>query len=100
MPTEKITIAHGLHTFPAGTVNHCPEKLVGLLNQLTKLGWKVNLQKSQDFETIAISICEQVIYENKDFLKVADFDTDGELDPVVKDAVEHVIDRTSQMVNL
>ena len=98
--TEQITIQHGPHTFGQGTTGHCPERLNGLLIQLDKLGWKVNLSECQDFEMIKIIICDQVVYKCKDYLRRADFNTDGEKDPLVKEAVDEVVRRTDLMVNL
>merc|ERR1739848_125928 len=94
---EVITIEHGLHTLVQGTVYHCPNRLNGLLNQLNKLGWKVQLKAVNDMEMVKIIICDQVVYHCKDYLKTADFNTDGELDPIVKDAVQQIQKATSIM---
>ena len=32
---------HGLHTLVQGTVNHCPNRLTGLITQFEKKGWNV-----------------------------------------------------------
>merc|ERR1712235_126636 len=94
---ETITIEHGLHTFVQGTVNHCPDWLSGLLNQLEKLGWNVELKAVSDMEMIRIIICDQIVYHRRDFLQKADFNTDGGMDPIVEDAVTEVQKATSIM---
>lgn len=92
-----MTIEHGLHTFGQGTVGHSVDRLQGLLVQLEKRGWKVKLKPVSDYEMIRIIICEHLVYRNDDFLKLADFNTDGVLDPVVKEAVEELEKATEIM---
>ena len=97
---ENLVIEHGLHTFTQGVVKYCPERLQGLLHQCKKQNWNVVLQKSKDLEKIKIFACDQLLYENKEFLLKADFQTDGELDPLVIEAVKVVKEKTDKMVDI
>merc|ERR1712032_1641763 len=75
MAPEIITIEHGLHTLVQGTVNHCPNRLTGLITQLEKKGWNVQLKEIDDMEMVKVNICDQTVYRCKDFLKRADLNT-------------------------
>ena len=72
----------------------------------TKFGKKKSLLASQfsyrysDLEKIKIFACDQLLYENKEFLLKADFQTDGELDPLVIEAVKVVKEKTDKMVDI
>jgi len=94
---EIVTIEHGLHTLVQGTVNHCPNRLTGLITQLEKLGWTVQLKATECMEMVKVNICDQTIYHSNDYLKRADLNTDGELDPIVKEAVAQFLEKTKEM---
>ena len=94
---EIVTIEHGLHTLVQGTVNHCPNRLTGLITQLEKLGWTVQLKATECMEMVKVNICDQTIYHSNDYLKRADLNTDGELDPIVEEAVAQFLEKTKEM---
>merc|ERR1711881_156399 len=48
-------------------------------------------------EMIKIIVCDQTVYHRKDFLRKADFNTDGGLDSIVEEAVNEVQKATSIM---
>ena len=94
---EVVTIEHGLHTLVQGTVNHCPNRLTGLITQLEKLGWSVQLKETDNMEMVKVNICDQTVYHCENYLKRADLNTDGELDPIVQEAIQAFEKAVAQM---
>merc|ERR1712071_407254 len=57
----------------------------------------VQLKETECMEMVKVNICDQTVYHSNDYLKRADLNTDGDLDPIVKEAVAKFLESTKQM---
>ena len=101
MMEHEINIFYGSHIYePTQTIGHCTERLEGLITQLKKNHWKVKtIPVNGDFEEIKIVVCGLTVYTCKDYLKRADFNTDGASDPMVKEALESIQKNFTDRIN-